>query len=85
MPSDVAQGRTAASPAWGTSSEPIVNQDLNPYLQPTAFQQNTNKDTDLIISKLDLINARLENLSKRLENIERYLAQQQTPPQQRRW
>lgn len=83
---ELQQKESPISPAWGTSNEPAVNQDLNPYLQPTAFQQSTNKEADLIISKLDLINARLENLSKRLENIEAHLTQQQMPPQQqRRW
>ena len=77
--------------AQNNLEQPSVNQDLNPFTQPTAFQQGYNKDSDLIVSKLELINARLENIAKRLETIERYLMQQNPPqdqPQaqmQRRW
>ena len=66
----------------------LVNHDLNPYSQPSSFQQSYNKDTDLIVSKLELINARLENINRRLENIERSLlqdTQQQQPPMIKRW
>ena len=77
--------------AQNNLEQPSVNQDLNPFTQPTAFQQGYSKDSDLIVSKLELINARLENIAKRLEIIERYLMRQ-NPPQdqppaqmQRRW
>ena len=47
------------------------DQSLDPYSQPQAFQQqqkdNSDKDTQLILSKLDLIASRLETISRRLE------------------
>ena len=93
---DVAAVRTAYEPQASAFSQdtnqPLVNQDLNPFTQPAAFQQGYNKDNDLVISKLELISARLENINRRLESIERFLAQQapqNTPSSplqaQRRW
>lgn len=84
-------GSMAQSFAAGIQQEApsLVNQELNPYSQPSSFQQSYNKDTDLIVSKLELINARLENINRRLENIERSIFQDRQQPQQppmiKRW